>query len=142
MPATNPTIKTATTGTITQAATNGFHTPLSIDLAPELSPDGLPLTVTNYAFRFSAVYIHVHTIAGGCTSLTLRMSPDATADEIIVPDTSSTISNGYTNIARGGVVFKVDVDAFLPSDLIYFTIKTNAGTCNIKEVRVTYERIN
>jgi len=142
MPSSNPNIKTATTGTITQAATNVFHVPLSIDLASEVSPDGLPITVTNYLFRFSAIYVHVHTIAGGCTSLTVRMSPDVTADEIIVPDTSSTISNGYTNIARGGVVFKVDVDAFLPSDLIYFTIKTNAGTCNIKEVRVTYERIN
>lgn len=142
MPSTNPTIKSATTGTITQAATNVFHAPLSIDLSPDLSPDGLPITVTNYLFRFSAIYIHVHAIAGGCTSLTLRMSPDVTCDEIIVPETSSTISNGYTNIARGGVVFKVDVDAYLPSDLIYFTIKTNAGTCSIKEVRATYERIN
>jgi hypothetical protein len=136
----NPTILSATTGTITQAVTTAFHAPISIDLAPQVSPDGLPITVTNYNFRFSAIYIHVHGIAAGATSLTLRMCPDATCDEFVIPDTTGTIVNGYTNIARGGVVFKVEVDAALNTDLLWFTMKTNAGTCNLKELKVTFER--
>ena len=140
MPYADPTIQSATTGTITQAVTTAFHTPLAIDLSPQVSPDGLPITVTNYKFRFSAIYIHVHAIAAGATSLTLRVCPDQTCDEAIVPDTIATIATGYTNVARGAVVFKVEVDSALLSDTIWFTMKTNAGTCNLKELKVTYER--
>ena len=136
----NPTILSATTGTITQAVTNVFHVPLAIDLSPQVSPDGLPITVTNYKFRFSAIYVHVHAIAAGATSLTLRVCPDQTCDEAIVPDTIATIATGYTNVARGAVVYKVEVDSALLSDTIWFTMKTNAGTCSLKELKVTYER--
>lgn len=140
MPATNPTIQVATTGTITQAVTTNFHVPLAIDLAPQVSPDGLPILVTNYNFRFSAIYIHVHAITPGCTTLTLRVCPDQTCDEAIVPDTVATIATGYTNVARGAVVFKVEVDSALLNDTIWFTMKTNAATCSLKELKVTYER--
>jgi hypothetical protein len=140
MPQTNPTIQVAGTGTITQAVTTAFHVPLAIDLAPQLSPNGLPITVTNYNFRFSAIYIHVHAIAAGATTLTLRVCPDQTCDEAIVPDTVATLMTGYTNAARGGVVYKVEVDSALLNDTIWFTMKTNAGTCSLKELKVTYER--
>lgn len=142
MPSTNPTILSATTGTITQAVTTSFHTPLAIDLLTLTSPDGKALTATSYNFRFSAIYIHVHTIAAGATTLTLRVCPDQTCDEAIVPDTIATIATGYTNATRGAVVFKVEADAALLNDTIWFTMKTNAGTCNLKELKVTYERIN
>jgi hypothetical protein len=140
MPKTDSTIQSVTTGTITQAVTATFHTPLSLDLSIETSPDGLPITVTNYKARLSAIYIHVHTIAAGATTLTLRVCPDATCDEAIVPDTTATIATGYTNVARGAVVFKVEADIALLSDTVYFTMKTNVGTCNLKELKITYER--
>lgn len=140
MPATNPTIQVATTGTITQAVTTGFHVPLAIDLSTALSPNGVPITITDYKFRFSAIYIHVHAIAAGATTLTLRVCPDATCDEAIVPDTIATLTTGYTNATRGGVVYKVEVDSALLSDTIWFTMKTNAGTCNLKELKITFER--
>ena len=140
MPQTNPTIQSATTGTITQAVTTSFHAPLSVDLSIQTTPDGLPITVTNYKARLSAIYIHVHAIAAGATTLTLRVCPDATCDEAIVPDTIATLMTGYTNVARGAVVFKVEADIALSSDLIWFTMKTDAGTCNLKELKVTYER--
>jgi len=133
-------IKQADTGTITQALTTSFHAPVAIDLAPEISPDGKPLTVTAYPFHISAVYIHVHTIAAGCTKLTLRISPDATGDEMLVPDTQATIATGYTNAARGGVVYKVDVDSFLDTDTLYWTVKTDAGTATVKDLKITFSR--
>lgn len=133
-------IKQADTGTITQTLTTAFHTPVPIDLAPELSPDGKPLTVTAYPFHISAVYVHVHAIAGGCTALTLRISPDSTGDEMFVPDTQATLSTGFTNAGRGGVVYKVDVDGFLNTDTLYWSVKTNAGTATVKGLKITFSR--
>jgi len=133
-------IKQADTGTITQALTTAFHAPVALDLATELSPDGKPLTVTAYPFHISAVYIHVHAIAAGATSLVLRISPDSTGDEMLVPDTTATLSTGYTTATRGGVVYKVDVDAFLDTDQVYWTVKTNAGTATLKDLKITFSR--
>ena len=51
----------------------------------------------------------------------------------------SDILVGLTTPSRGGAVWKVELDAFLNSDLIHWSVKTNAGTCDIKEVRFVYE---
>jgi hypothetical protein len=134
-----PAIKLATTGTITKATTTSYFSPVALDLATEVSPDNQPLTVTAYPHRISGVYIHVHNIAGGCNTLTLKISPDSAGDECLLPDTAATISFGLTNVARGGAVWKVEIDAFLNTDIIYWSVKTNAGTCDIKEVRFVYE---
>lgn len=133
-------IKQADTGTITQNITTAFHAPVPIKLTTEQSPNGLPLSVTAYPFHISAVYIHVQTIAGLATKLTLRISPDALGDEMFVPDTQATISTGYTNATRGGVVYKVDVDGFLDTDTLYWTLKTDAGTCTAKDLKITFSR--
>jgi hypothetical protein len=133
-------IKQADTGTITQALTTSFHAPVPIKLPTEVSPDNRALGVTAYPFHISAVYIHVHAIAGGCTKLTLRISPDSTGDEMFVPDTQATLSTGYTTAARGGVVYKVDVDGFLDSDTLYWTVKTDAGTATLKDLKITFSR--
>lgn len=133
-------IKQADTGTITQNITTAFHAPVPIKLATEQSPNGLPLSVTAYPFHISAVYIHVHAIAAGATKLTLRISPDALGDEMFVPDTQATLSTGYTNATRGGVVYKVDVDGFLDTDTLYWTLKTDVGTCTAKDLKITFSR--
>lgn len=133
-------IKQADTGTITQNLTTAFHAPVPLDLVTETSPDGKSLSVTAYPHHISAVYIHIHAINGGCTKLTLRISPDSLGDEILVPDTQATIALGYTNPSRGGVVYKVDVDAFLDSDVVYWTVKTDAGTATLKDLKITYSR--
>jgi hypothetical protein len=133
-------IKQANTGIITQALTTAFHAPVALDLVTETSPDNKALSVTAYPFHISAVYVHVHAIAGGCTKLTLRISPDSAGEEMLVPDTQATLSTGYTTATRGGVVYKVDVDAFLNTDTVYWTVKTDAGTANLKELKITYSR--
>jgi len=133
-------IKQADTGTITRTLTTAFHTPVAIDLAPEVSPDNKPLTVTQYPFHISAVYIHVDTIAAGATSLVLRISPDPTGDQMFVPDTTATISTGFTTATKGGVVYKVDVDGFLSSDQLYWTVKTDVGTATLRSLKITFSR--
>lgn len=136
MPNVSPSIRQATSGTITQALTTAFHAPVGLVVASTNDNASIPNGI-----RLSAVYIHVHAIAAGATKLTLRISPDALGDEILVPDTQATIATGYTNTTRGGVVYKVDVDAFLEASTIYWTVKTDAGTATLKEITVTYERI-
>jgi hypothetical protein len=133
-------IKQADTGTITQALTTNFHAPVALDLVTETSPDNKALGVTAYPFHLSAVYIHVHAIAASATQLILRISPDSTGDEMLVPDTTATLSTGYTTATRGGVVYKIDVDAFLDTDTVYWTVKTNTGTATLKDLKITYSR--
>lgn len=130
----------ADTGIITQNLTTAFHAPVALDLSTEKSPDDKALTYSSFPHKISAVYIHVHAIAAGATKLTLRISPDSTADEMIIPDTQATIAIGYTNAIRGGVVYKVDVDAFLSGDTVYWTVKTDAGTATLKSLKITFER--
>jgi len=133
-------IKQADTGTITRTLTTAFHTPVAIDLAPEVSPDGKPLTVTAYPFHISAVYIQVDSIVSPATKLTLRISPDALGDEMFVPDTQATLSTGFTTATKGGVVYKVDVDGFLSTDQLYWTVKTDAGTATLRNLKITFSR--
>ena len=47
---------------------------------------------------------------------------------------------GYTTATRVGVVYKVDVDGFLDSDTLYWTVKTDAGTATLKDLKITFSR--
>jgi hypothetical protein len=138
-----PEVWPVSTGTITTVLTTAFVTPIAINILNnsfQPAPGTKAPDVGRFGVKISAIYIHVHAIAAGATSLIIRVSPDATADEILVPDTTATISTGFTTAARGGVVFKVDVDAYLETPTIYVTVKTNAGTANLKYVNVILEK--
>lgn len=90
--------------------------------------------------RLSALYIHVNTIAGGATTITARLSLDAAGDQPWIGDSSATISTGITTGASGAVTFKIDVD-FVRStnDFLYCHFKTNAGTCIVDAITLTWE---
>ena len=142
MPVTSPQVYPVSTGTLTTALSTTFIAPIAINILNNpLQPQaGTKLPVGGkFGVKISGIYIHVHTLAGSPapTSLIVRVSPDATADEILVPDTTATISTGYTTATRGGVVYKVDVDAFLLNENIFVTVKTNQGTANLKNVTIT-----
>jgi len=138
-----PEVWPVSTGTITTALSTTFIAPIGINILsnPASGTPGTPVpTAAKFGVKVSAIYIHVHSIAGGCTALTVRVSPDATGDEILVPDTKATIATGYTTATRGGVVYKVDVDAWLETPTLYVTVKTDAGTANLKYVNLTLEK--
>lgn len=145
MPVITPQVYPVSTGTLTTALTTSFVTPIGINvLNNPLQPQpGTKLPVGGkFGVKISGIYIHVHALAGtpAPTSLIVRVSPDATGDEMLVPDTTATISTGFTNATRGGVVYKVDVDAFLLSETIFVTVKTNQGTATLKNVTITLEK--
>jgi len=143
MPVITPQVYPVSTGTLTTALTTSFVTPIAINILNNpLQPQaGTKLPVGGkFGVKISGIYIHVHAIAAGATSLIVRVSPDVTADEMLVPDTTATIATGFTNATRGGVVYKVDVDAFLLTENIYVTVKTNLGTATLKNVTLTLEK--
>lgn len=143
MPVTSPQVWPVSTGAITTALGTSFVAPIAINILnnPLQPAPGTPFPAAGkFGVKISAIYVHVHAIAVGATTLTIRVSPDANADEILVPDTTATIATGYTNPTRGGVVYKVDVDAFLETPTIFVTVKTNAATANLKYVTLTLEK--
>jgi len=90
--------------------------------------------------RLSALWVRVDTIAAGATQLTVRLSRDAAGDQPWVGDTTATISTGITTATAGCILIKIDVDyKHLADANIWLHAKTNAGTCNIKAIELTWE---
>lgn len=90
--------------------------------------------------RLSALYIHVNTIAAGATSLTVRLSTDTAGDNPWIGDSTATLSTGVTTAAQGAVTFKIDVDFVKnANDILYCHMKTNAGTCTVDRIELTWE---
>ncbi len=90
--------------------------------------------------RLSALWVRVDTIAAGCTQLVVRLTRDLAGDQPWVGDTTATISTGITTVTAGCVLIKIDVDyKHLVDANIVLHAKTNAGTCNIKAIELTWE---
>jgi hypothetical protein len=144
MPKTAPEVWPVSTGTITQNLTTAFYTPMTelniLNNAAQPAPGTALPTTGKYPIRISAIYLHVHIIAAGATDLIVRVSPDSTGDEILVPDTTATISTGITTAARGGVVYKVEVDAWLETPTVFLSVKTNAATAVLKYATIVLEK--
>lgn len=86
-----------------------------------------------------ALYVHVNTIAAGATALTLRLSLDAAGDQPWIGDTTATISTGVTTATQGAVTIKMDVPFIKPAnDILYCHWKTNAGTCTVDTIHLTW----
>ena len=90
--------------------------------------------------RLSALYIHVNTIAAGATTITARLSLDTAGDQPWIGDTTATISTGITTATQGAVTFKIDIDFVRQTnDNLYVHFKTNAGTCIVDSITLTWE---
>ena len=86
-----------------------------------------------------ALYVHVNTIAGGATTLTLRLSTDAAGDQPWIGDTTATISTGVTTATQGAVTIRMDVPFIKPdNDILYCHWKTNVGTCTVDAINLTW----
>lgn len=89
--------------------------------------------------RLSGLYVFVNTIAAGATQLTVRLTRDLNGDIPVIPDTTATITTGVTTATSGSCVYKIDVDYLHSDDNIYCWIKTNAGTCTVYRLELTWE---
>jgi hypothetical protein len=87
----------------------------------------------------SGLYVFVNTMAAGATALTVRLTRDLAGDIPVIPDTTATITTGVTTATTGSCVFKIDVDYSHSDDSLYCWIKTNAGTCTVYRLELTWE---
>lgn len=73
----------------------------------------------------------VSTISGAA-ALTVRLTQDAEGDEIILPDTTATISVGITTATEGGIGIDIDAPIWTTEGTtLYLHAKTNAGTVTL-----------
>lgn len=106
----------------------------------DLNQDSTYLGADRAVAHLSAIYIHVNSIAAGCTTLTFSLSKDTTGDQKWIGDTSAVFSLGITTTTEGSVTAKLDVDFIrTASDIIYLHAKTNAGTCTIDRIELTWK---
>jgi len=89
--------------------------------------------------RLQALYVHVNTIAGGATSLTVRLTRDAAGNQPWIGDTTATLSTGITTATQGAITVRIDVDYIHSDANLYVHFRTNAGTCTVDQVELTWE---
>jgi len=77
--------------------------------------------------------------SGTPTTVSVQISSDENGDEIILPDTSATISAGVTTALSGGAVIAVDTVLYSSSETLYIFVKGNSGTMDIDSVTLNVE---
>lgn len=88
--------------------------------------------------RLSALYIQVSTIAGA-SAITCRITRDAAGDQILVGDTTATISTGITTATAGAVTIRMNIDYKHTANDLWVHMRTNAGTCTVTRVELFWE---
>ncbi len=124
----------------TTALTTAFGTARAHNLGDNLPPFAVK---PYWVGILDTVNIHVHAIAGGCTKLTVRVTSDAAGNESILPDTQATIDIGIGTATTGSVAFSAGVgmtntNPTQTDALVYVWVKTDAGTCNLKESTIVW----
>lgn len=109
--------------------------------AIDLNQDSTFLGTQRALAHLSAIYIHVNSIAAGCTGLTFRLSKDGAGDQPWISDTAATLSTGVTTATQGAVTAKIDVDFVKTGDdVLYLHVKTTpaAGTCTVDRIELVW----
>ena len=92
-------------------------------------------------YKLGTLYIHVDTIAGAPTGLTVRLTRDAAGDQPVIGDTTASLSLGVTTATEGNVTIKIDsIYSHIDTNL-YIFFKTNVvgSTCNVRTIELTSE---
>ena len=94
-------------------------------------------------YKLGTLYLHVDTIAGAPTGITVRLCRDAAGDIPVIGDTTATLSLGVTTATEGNVTYKLDVPyshtvSSVAEGTLYVFFKTNvaASTCNVKRIEL------
>ena len=98
-----------------------------------------PGTLSRAHARLSALYIQVSTIAAGASSITCRITRDAAGDQILVGDTTATISTGITTATAGAITIRMNIDYKHTANDLWVHMRTNAGTCTVTRVELFWE---
>lgn len=92
-------------------------------------------------YKLGTLYLHVDTIAGAPTGITVRLCRDAAGDNAVIGDTTATLSLGVTTATEGSVTIKIDSVYAHTDTNLYLFFKTNVvgSTCNVRIIELTSE---
>jgi len=98
-------------------------------------------TILIKKYKLGTLYLHVDTIAGAPTGITVRLCRDAAGDIPVIGDTTATLSLGVTTAGEGNVTIKIDSVYSHTDSNLYIFFKTNvaASTCNVRTIELTSE---
>lgn len=124
--------------TLSLALTNAYNAAV-LHSIPLYADSTNVLGNTRGVGHLGALMVHVNTMAGGCTSLIFRLSKDTAGNTAWIGDTTVTLSPGITTATDGTMTAKIDVDFVRSaSDVLFLHAKTNAGTCTIDRIELTW----
>jgi len=126
------------TRAVNSTPVSGIGTSFNVSQVFELDmgmfPDDAP-----YRGYVSLIVAQVSSIAGGATTLTMRICRDATGDECIITDTTSQLFAGLTTATKGSACYSLNAFASLEAaDKVYVFLKTNSGTVTCDFVEITW----
>jgi len=92
-------------------------------------------------YKLGTLYLHVDTIAGAPTGITVRLCRDAAGDQPVIGDTTATLSLGVTTATEGNITIKIDSVYAHTDTNLYIFFKTNVAgsTCNVRTIELTSE---
>ena len=102
-------------------------------------------SVVQRAYFLRTLYVQVDTIAGGATTLTVRLTRDLAGDETVVGDVTATISTGVTTATEGNITVAIDFAyshndvSGVTDDTLYLFWKTDAGTAQVRRIELVTE---
>jgi len=98
-------------------------------------------TILIKKYKLGTLYLHVDTIAGAPTGITVRLCRDAAGNIPVIGDTTATLSLGVTTATEGNVTIKIDSVYSHTDSNLYIFFKTNVvgSTCNIRTIELTSE---
>ncbi|MDF1699551.1 MAG: hypothetical protein P1V36_00125 [Planctomycetota bacterium] len=120
----------ASVGTSFDAAKSHEHALNTASLKP---------TNSKFSGKLSGLFVQVSSISSAA-SITVRLTRDSGGDEMVVPDTTATLSTGITTATDGSAVYKIDVDWVDPADVdsLFLFVKTDAGTVTLDRSVLTW----
>ena len=85
----------------------------------------------------SGLFVFLSSIAGA-SSLSSVLTEDAAGDRPIMPETAAGVQVGMTTATKGSIVISIDIQVYDSEEPLYLWCKTDAGTCTVDDVLITY----
>jgi len=102
---------------------------------------GFPIRTARFVASISLVTIYASSISSSPkpTTLTMKLCRDSAGDECLVTSTAAQMEIGTTTGTKATVIYRVDgIISMKTGDVLYVFAKTNKGTLNVDEVRITW----
>tara|TARA_R110000824_G_scaffold24291_1_gene85757 strand:- start:181 stop:582 length:402 start_codon:yes stop_codon:yes gene_type:complete len=85
----------------------------------------------------SGLFVFVSAVSGS-SSLSCVLTEDQAGDRPLMPETTAAIQAGMTTATKGGIVIRIDLRIYDSEEPIYLWCKSDAGSCTIDDVLLTY----